>query len=63
MEFLACPTNAAYPSFHFGKQFQEIAARFCSFSLRACEFVQVTPNKTIDGCVLFYGDSPDLFQN
>ena len=55
--------EAAHPSSHFGEQFQQIPARFCPFSLFAGELVQITPDKTVNGGVLFNGNSPDLLQN
>jgi hypothetical protein len=50
--------DAANSGSHFGEQFQQIAARFGSFSVFAGEFVQIVPNEAIYGSVLFNSNSP-----
>jgi hypothetical protein len=45
---------------HFGKQLQEIAARFRSLSLFAGKLVEITTYQPVYRGVLFHSNSPDL---
>jgi hypothetical protein len=58
MELLSSPIDAADSGPHFGEQFEQVATRFCAFSLFAVEFVQIASDEATYGGVLFNSNSP-----